>query len=63
MSAHRCPLCDLGRRLAHEYAGRNLNEPCEHGHLGCAEVEGGPCVDEVLTRHEAADPDCEECDR
>lgn len=69
-----CPLCDLGRKLdpwtrgaarldPHGYADAvsGAEEPCEHGHLGCATHEGGPCVDEVLTDHEARGG-CDDCE-
>jgi hypothetical protein len=36
---------DLGRYLG--LVQRN-DAPCEHGHLGCAAWEGGPCMDELL---------------
>jgi hypothetical protein len=49
------------RSWAHVYADADHDSPCKHGHLDCATTEGGPCVDEVLTNHEAAGG-CPECD-
>jgi hypothetical protein len=36
------------RTYAARVSQRSMAEPCEHGHFGCALVEGGPCLDETL---------------
>ena len=35
-------------------AGRN-DQPCEHGHFGCAAWNHGPCSDELLSAQESSD--------
>jgi hypothetical protein len=34
------------------------DHPCEHGHLGCSDRDGGACLDEVLTIHSLDDTAC-----
>lgn len=45
---------DLSRYLG--LVARN-EQPCEHGHFGCAAWDGGPCHDELLHEYQ---PDEEE---
>jgi len=51
-----------GRHPAHDYAGSTRLYPCRYNHAECASWTWGPCVDEVLTDHEAEDPECPLCD-
>jgi len=44
-----------GKRLSlaqYEALVDRNQQPCEHGHLGCAAWENGPCIDELLCRQE-----------
>jgi hypothetical protein len=57
-------------KWAHRYADRVATADtlgaCSNGHADCALVEGGHCLDEVLTEHEAhvqaTGLDCPECE-
>lgn len=49
------------RPFIHSYADAPHPCPCEHGHLDCAVWTDGPCMDELLTAHEAEDADCPLC--
>jgi|SoimicmetaTmtHPA_FD_contig_51_1630065_length_1057_multi_4_in_0_out_0_2 hypothetical protein len=33
---------------------------CIHGHLGCSDREGGPCIDELLTQAEGLEADADQ---
>lgn len=52
-------------KWAHRYADRiadaDMLYSCRHGHLDCALVDGGTCVDEALTAHESHGG-CDECE-
>jgi hypothetical protein len=64
--AQRMPKRSRGGFLGRQ---RRNDQPCEYGHFGCSDTEGGACSDELLgiieTEHEAAwqthherDPHC-----
>ena len=52
-------------RMAERYAeaARAADQPCVHGHFGCAMSPGGRCSDEYEHQHRADYPDCEECEQ
>lgn len=57
------PWASWPRERVHRFADADHPHPCRLWHSFCSTVDGGPCLDEVLTAHEAADPRCPLCDR
>jgi hypothetical protein len=49
------------RKRVHDYTDADHPEPCKYGHTHCATINCGPCMDEMLTTHEADDPSCPLC--
>lgn len=38
-------------RMFVEAQRKDALEPCKHGHFGCSAIEGGECMDEILSTH------------